>query len=95
MQFPHYIPLFEKGIHWTIQDVGGQVSRVSTLSPGTVKQGWQAARAPDRRYRVACIVPGFPSRPEGYLWSAVLRVGFLAEAVWTGSRVGSWSDLPP
>ena len=37
-----------------------------------------------------CIVQPCPARLEGHLWSAVLRVGFLAEAVWTGSQ----SNLP-
>ena len=44
------------------------------------RAGWQAARAAHRRYWVVRILQPFPSRSEGHLWSAVLRVGFLAEA---------------
>ena len=56
--------------------------------------GWQAACAPDRRYRVACILQACVSRPEGHLWSAVLRVGFLADS--TAFPQGSiWRERPP
>ena len=55
---------------------------------------WQAARAGDRRYRVACILQASPSRPEGHLWSAVLRVNFLADS--TAFPQGSlWRERPP
>lgn len=42
--------------------------------------GWQAARALDQRYRVACILQASPSQPEGRLWSAVLRCALLRRA---------------
>ena len=69
---PSLNPSLRIGIHWTIQDVRGQVSRVSTLSPGVrgCRVEWQAARAAKRRSLVVRPIQACRSWPVSELWSA-------------------------
>ena len=78
VQSPHYIPLFEKEIHWTLQDVDGQVSQVSILSLGVrvCRVEWQAARAANWRSLVARTLQACRSWPNRELWAASSPPGF-------------------
>ena len=62
----------------------------------------QAARAPDRRYWVVCLLQASPSRPVGNLWSAMEEIDtILAHRRMTSSFTGKFEvyeknvlDLP-
>ena len=84
LRFPHYIPLFEKestGLFRTLVDRSAE----DQLRVRDRQVEWQAARAGDRRYRLACILQASLSPP-----APICGLLFFKSASWPTRQLLPW-----